>query len=94
MTKGISSEIPFSLQNLMWIMIDSMEIDKKDYLQVFELSKTVADGKVFQRITHGQEQPEYEKSITLLANEEDVVGKKVYVIDDESHCTMLLAEEY
>ena len=52
MTKGISSEIPFYLQNLMWIMIDRMETDKKDYLQIFELSKAVADGKVFQKIIH------------------------------------------
>ncbi len=94
MTKGISSEIPFYLQNLMWIMIESMEVEKKDYLQIFELSKTVADGKVFQKIIHRQEQPEYEKSVTVLANEKDIVEKKVYVIDDVSHCTMLLAEEY
>ena len=94
MTKGISSEIPFYLQNLMWIMIESMEVEKKDYLQIFELSKTVADGKIFQKIIHRQEQPEYEKSVTVLANEKDIVEKKVYVIDDVSHCTMLLAEEY
>lgn len=94
MTKGISSEIPLYLQNVMWIMIESMEIEKKDYLQIFELSKTVADGKVFQKIIHRQEQPKYEKSVTVLANEEDIVEKKVYVIDDVSHCTMLLAEEY
>ena len=94
MTKGISSEIPFYLQNLMWIMIDRMETDKKDYLQIFELSKAVADGKVFQKIIHRQEQPEYEKSVTVLANEENIVEKKVYVIDDVSHCTMLLVEEY
>ncbi len=78
----------------MWLMIESMEIDKKDYLQIFELSKAVTDGKVFQKITHRQEQPEYEKTVTILANEKDVVEKKVYVIDDVSHCTMLLAEEY
>ncbi len=77
MTKGISSEIPFYLQNMMWIMIESMEIEKKDYLQIFELSKTVADGKVFQKIIHRQEQPEYEKSVTVLANEKDIVEKKV-----------------
>lgn len=94
MTKGISSEIPFYLQNLMWIMIETMETDKKDYLQIFELSKTVADGKVFQKITHRQEQPEYKKSVTVLADEKDVIEKKVYVIDNETNCTMLLAEEY
>lgn len=93
-TKGISSEIPFYMQNLMWLMIDSMEIDKKDYLQIFELNKAVVDGKVFQKITHRQEQPEYEKSVAILANEEAIVTKKVFVIDDVTHCIMLLAEEY
>lgn len=29
MTKGISSEIPLYLQNVMWIMIESMEIEKR-----------------------------------------------------------------
>ena len=94
MTKGISSEIPFYLQNLMWFMIETMETDKKDYLQIFELSRAVVNGKVFQKIIHRQEQPEYKKSLTILANENDVVTKKVYVIDDKTHCTMLLAEEY
>ena len=75
-------------------MIEAMETDKKDYLQIFELSKAVTDGKVFQKITHRQEQPEYEKSVAILANEKDVIEKKVCVIDDETHCTMLLAEEY
>ena len=94
MTRGVSSEIPFYMQNLMWIMIDSMEIDKKDYLQIFELNKAVVDGKVFQKITHRQEQPEYEKSVAIIANEEAIVTKKVFVIDDVNYCTMLLAEEY
>ena len=94
MTKGISSEVPFYIQNLMWIIIDSMEIDKKDYLQIFELSKVIVKGKVFQKIIHRQEQPEYEKIITIPADEKSIIEKKVYVIDDVSHCTMLLAEEY
>lgn len=94
MTKGISSEIPFYLQNVMWLMIESMEIDKKDYLQIFELSRAVVGGKVFQKITHRQEQPEYKKVVTIPVNEKDIVAEKVFVIDDDSHCTMLLAEEY
>jgi len=93
-TKGISSEIPFYLQNLMWIMIDSMEVDKKDYLQVFELEKEAANGVMFQKVIHKQEQPEYEKTVTIPVIGKDIVTEKVFVIDDVSHCTMLLAEEY
>ena len=55
---------------------------------------SITDGKVFQKITHRQEQPEYEKSVAILANEEAVIIKKVFVIDDVIYCTMLLAEEY
>lgn len=94
MTRGVSSEIPFSLQNLMWIMIDSMKIDKKDYLQIFELKREVIDGTVFQKVIHRQEQPEYEKVFVIPVDEKDVIVKKVFIIDDVSHCTMLLAEEY
>jgi len=93
-TKGISSEILFYLQNLMWIMIDSMEIDKKGYLQIFKLEKDVVNGVIFQKIIHKQEQPEYEKTVTIPVIGKDIVNKKVFVIDDVSHCTMLLAEEY
>ena len=93
-TKGISSEIPFYLQNLMWLMIDSMEVSEKDYLQVFKLEKVDVCGKTFQKITHSQEQPEYKNSMVVPVDEEEVFEGKVFVIDDVSHCTMLLAEEY
>lgn len=93
-TKGISSEVPFYLQNLMWLMIDSMEVEKQDYLQVFELKKIEICGKIFQQIIHRQEQPEYQKEIAIPLDVDKVVENKIFVIDDETHCTMLLAEEY
>lgn len=93
-TKGISSEIPICLQNLMWLMIDSMEVSKKDYLQVFMLERVDVYGKTFQKITHSQEQPEYKNSMVVPVDEKEVFEGKVFVIDDVSHCTMLLAEEY
>ena len=65
-----------------------MEVAEKDYLQVFCLS---ADGEN-QRIIHEQEQPEYRKE--YLFPSENPVTAKVYVIDDKTHSTMLLAEEY
>lgn len=93
-TKGISSEIPIYLQDLMWLMIDSMEVSKKDYLQVFILERVDVYGKTFQKITHSQEQPEYKNSMVVPVDEKEVFEGKVFVIDDVSHCTMLLAEEY
>jgi hypothetical protein len=87
-TRGIESEVPLWLQNLIWYMIDSMESEEKDYLQVFNLSPD--NGK--QKIIHTQEQPPYKKEFTFDADEP--VTAKIFVIDDETHSTMLLAEEY
>ena len=87
-TSGVNSELPLLTQIILWGLIDTMEVVRKDYLQVFLLS---ADGEN-QRIIHEQEQPEYRKEY-LFPSENPVIAK-VYVIDDESHSTMLLAEEY
>ena len=40
LTRGIESEIPAWLVHLMWHMVLTMEIEEKDYLQVFKLTKT------------------------------------------------------
>jgi len=61
----------------------------KDYLQVFTCSGF--DGK--QKITHIQEEPEYKREYLLQTDASIFIGK-IFVIDDEAHSTMLLAEEY
>ena len=50
------------------------------------------EGRRAQKIVHTQEQPPYEKEYILLTDE--IVTEKVFVIDDETHHTFLLAEEY
>ena len=87
-TRGISSEVPLLMQIILWGLIDSMEVAEKDYLQIFRLS--AENGK--QKIIHTQEQPEYSKEYLFLS--EDPITAKIFVIDDETHTTMLLAEEY
>ena len=72
---------------LMWEMIQDSPVDK-DYLQVFSLSEK--DGK--QIIIHTQEVPEYEKEYVL--NITPVTTGKVFVIDDNTHSTMLMNYEY
>ena len=64
-----------------------MPVDK-DYLQVFSLSSD--NGR--QRIIHSQEIPEYQKEYVL--NVGSPVTEKIFVIDDKTHSTMLLAKEY
>ena len=43
-------------------------------------------------ITHSQEQPPYSYEMDMPC--EDAVNAKIFVIDDQTHSTMLLAEEY
>ena len=64
-----------------------MPVDQ-DYLQVFSLSCDYGR----QRIKHMQEMPEYARE--YIIDVETPVKAKVFVIDDETHSTMLLAEEY
>lgn len=45
-----------------------------------------------QHIKHSQEQPDYVNEFDVFVD--NAVSEKVYVIDDATHSTMLLAEEY
>ena len=93
-TKGIQHEISLELQLFMWDCIDTLKEQGKelDYLQVFELTKERVDDVFFQKIEHKQEVPAYQKTHRVFPTE--MVNAKVFVIDDETHSTMLLAEEY
>lgn len=84
LTKGVSEIVPILIQLCLWDFATDME----DSLQIFELSP---EGKS-QRIIQKQEQPEYRKEYLIPCTEP--VTAKVYIIDDETHSTMLLAEEY
>lgn len=88
LTRGIESGIPSWLVRLMWHMVLTMEAEAKDYLQVFRLTKTPTG----QHIIHTQEQPLYRYELDVPCT--DAVDEKVYVIDDGTHSTMLLASEY
>ena len=87
-SRGVSSDVSLLLQCFMWECIDNMP-PPKDYLQVFNC--TVYDNK--QKITHIQEEPEYEREYLFETDAPFFVGK-IFVIDDEIHSTMILAEEY
>ena len=87
-TRGITSTVPLVTQIILWDCIDSMKVERKDYLQVFNL---VANG-TNQQVTHSQEEHTYERTFTFPTDEP--ITTKIFVIDDETHTTMLLAEEY
>lgn len=88
LTRGVENEIPSWLINLMWHMVLTMEVEKKDYLQVFTLTKLPTG----QHIIHEQEQPLYRYELDVSCD--DAVNAKVFVIDDRTYSTMLLADEY
>ena len=71
-------------------MVDTMKVESKDYLQVFELSEY--DG--MQKIVHSQEMPEYKMEYLIKLQGAPIFVGKIYVIDDKTHSTMLKAEEY
>ena len=91
-TCGVEEHVPVTIQLMLWHMIElARNRVELDYLQVFNISKDNNTGLV--HITHHQEQPEYKNEVFVLCDDE-VDSHKVFVIDDVTHCTMLLAEEY
>lgn len=87
-TRGIANTVPLVTQIVLWDCIDSMKVERKDYLQVFNL---IASG-TNQQVMHSQEEPAYKRTFTFPADEP--IMAKIFVIDDGTHSTMLLAEEY
>ena len=87
-TNGISERLPIMTQIFLWGLIETMEVPEQDYLQVFTLSVE----KGMQKVLHEQECPEYSKE-HLFPSTNPIEGK-IFVIDDETHSTMLFAEEY
>ena len=87
LTAGVAATIPEFLQLFMWQCVDRPP-DERDYLQVFRLEPF---GKM-QQIRHTAEQPEHQMLYMIPCDEP--ITEKIYVIDDDDHSTMLLAEEY
>ena len=87
LTCGVDSSIPLNLQMFLWQCVDGLP-EPRDHLQVFDL-KPIGN---LQSITHRSEEPEYRMDYLLPAD--SPISEKIYVIDDGTHSTMLLAEEY
>lgn len=88
LTRGIQCTLPAWLVILLWHLIDRIPNEQRDYLQVFRLTRTGTG----QHIAHSQEQPSYSYEMDVPCD--DAVNAKIFVIDDQTHSTMLLAEEY
>jgi len=96
LTRGIDAQVSKELQILMWQSVEELvkSETETDYLQVFELS--LDEEKNHIKIKHTQEQPPFENTIHIKAQESflPLPEAKIFVIDDLTHSTMLLASEY
>lgn len=72
-------------------MVETMQVEKKDSLQLFELFPIEEDGKTKQRIVHTQEYASYRKEYTTCSK--IILNVKIYIIDDGMNCTMSLVTE-
>lgn len=93
-TRGVGNRIPLDIQIFIWQLIEDLKdtVGEVDYLQVFDIS--IADKtEETVRIIHSQEVPQYKK-IWIVKASEPCDDEKIFVIDDDTHSTMLLAEEY
>ena len=89
-TAGICNILSPWLVLLLWQAIDDMTVPA-DYLQVFSVSYS-EEPTPHITIVHSQEQPEYTAVYEVKTTEK--INAKIFVIDDETHSTILLAEEY
>ncbi|WP_368756818.1 DUF960 family protein [Enterococcus avium] len=96
-TRGVNEQVPKEIQQRCFQLIDEKVKQAEiqlDYLQIFEFNRDDQRGTI--TIIHRQEEPFFidyhECRIT-----KDLVNfqiKKLWVIDDHTHQTMLLPEEY
>ena len=94
-TRGITEELDFRLQVIIWKLIDELLEGNKikvDYLQVFELSKVGIGIK----IVHHQEVTPYQNEILIHINDIKLPRNcvKIFVIDDGTCSVMMFADEY
>ncbi|BBH22608.1 hypothetical protein Back11_39530 [Paenibacillus baekrokdamisoli] len=91
-TDAVHAKIPVSIQLLLWAAIDTMIVNKRDYLQVFNIKSIYQEGVFKLCIVHTQEEPNYVKEHSTVISVQ--INEKLYVIDIGPYSTMLLAIEY
>lgn len=89
-TRGVKYNIPDSIVNFIFKMVDKIDKEDLDYLQIFTIQRTTKMGVL---IEHKQEQPKVEKFYFLLNDEINFEGK-LYMIIENEYRTLMLAEEY
>ncbi|TYS18053.1 hypothetical protein FZC78_09505 [Rossellomorea vietnamensis] len=93
MTRAINEELSIEIQALLWGLLDSIVIirkDKMDYLQVFEIVNNCKSIK----ITNHQEQPYLKQEIVLEHVLMNVKATVVWIINEPNKQTMLFPSDY
>ena len=95
-TQGIIESIPDGMIAILFGLIDRLKSKMEvDYLQVFNISSKKENGLCVYIIKHSQEQPLYNEEIEVATLDDTTIEDcKIFVIDDVTHSTMLLADEY
>jgi hypothetical protein len=83
--------LPEWSRNLLWYLIEEMIVPEKNRIQYFQLGRVFHAGEYKQKIIHIQQQPNYHEEYILTVR--NPIDAAIFVIDDVTHCTMLLAEE-
>ena len=95
MTRAIAETFPDELKILIWEIIDEdvNEYSNTDYLQVFTFEKL---GQNLITVKREQEEPPRTTVVYIDYKPEyqSILDRKIFVIDDTDHSTMLYAEEY
>lgn len=95
MTRAIAETFPDELKILIWEIIDEdvNEYSDTDYLQVFTFEKI---GQNLITVKREQEEPPRTTVVYIDYKSEyqSILDRKIFVIDDTDHSTMLYAEEY
>lgn len=89
-TKGVAELLPMDLILMLLILIDSMDVQERDYLQVFKLRNMHNHIEII----HEQEVPEYTDTVKYFCDEVKFDKLRIFVIAEADFCTVLLSTEY
>lgn len=77
---------------MLWELYEIMQVESRDYLQIFEVTTVIGSHSCTHLILHKQEEPDYAQTHEVPAYA--MLSGKIYIIDDHTHLTMLWANEY
>ncbi|HIW33173.1 MAG TPA: DUF960 domain-containing protein [Candidatus Paenibacillus intestinavium] len=91
-TAGITNQVPLDTQLMLWELYETMQVESRDYLQIFELTTVIGSHSCIHHILHKQEEPSYVHTHEVAAY--TMLSGKIYIVHDQTHLTMLWANEY